>query len=239
MVRSFRIASIRLSDSSARPGAGTPVSIMVRAASRTDSMSSWAFEAIDSSSLECSQAMSRASGGGVMRRGYSSWGWGADFKVICEPSVRVLSRRNPVESTISRTRYRHNGQVISGQQCPEGVRERLPAHCRLRASEAIGAWPDYRPTELRRLKALSGELGLSSLHYKDESERFGLASFKALGGAYAVQVVLRDVIGSAAGRAITLADVAARQYPEEAAAVTVVTATDGNHGRSVAWGADG
>ena len=157
--------------------------------------------------------------------------------MIHGPSARVLSRPNPVESTISRTQYWHNEQVISGQQCPEGVRERLPAHVRLRASEAIGAWPDYRPTELRCLKALSGELGLSSLHYKDESERFGLASFKALGGAYAVQVVLRDVIGSAAGRTITLADVAARQYPEEAAAVTVVTATDGNHGRSVAWGA--
>ncbi len=59
---------------------------------------------------------------------------------------------------------------------------------------------------------------MASLRYKDERGRFGLKSFKALGGAYAVRRVLERV-----GR--------------PAREVTVTCATDGNHGRSVAWGA--
>jgi diaminopropionate ammonia-lyase len=181
--------------------------------------------------------MSRASGGGVMRRGYSSWRWGADFEVISGASVRVLSQRNPVESTISRTRHWHNEQVISSQQCPEDVREVLSGHGCVRAFETIGAWPDYRPTELRCLGALSSELGLSALHYKDESSRFGLSSFKALGGAYAVQSVLRKALQESTGLEVGMIDIDRMRYPEACAPITVVTATDGNHGRSVAWGA--
>jgi len=85
------------------------------------------------------------------------------------------------------------------------------------ARAAITRWPDYRPTPLRSLDGLARQAGVASLHYKDEGERFGLGSFKALGGAYAVECLI-------AGHA-------------DPAAVTVCCATDGNHGRSVAWGA--
>lgn len=84
------------------------------------------------------------------------------------------------------------------------------------ARDAITAWPGYAPTRLRELPGLAGALGIGQLRYKDESARFGLGSFKALGGAYAVARL-------AAGR--------------DARALTVATATDGNHGRAVAWGA--
>ncbi len=86
------------------------------------------------------------------------------------------------------------------------------------AAREVCAWPGYAPTPLVDLPGLAARLGLARLWYKDERGRFGLKSFKALGGAYAVRRVL------------------ARQS-RPAHEVTVTCATDGNHGRSVAWGA--
>ena len=86
------------------------------------------------------------------------------------------------------------------------------------AKREILGWPGYRPTPLRGFNALARCSGLGMIFYKDEASRFGLGSFKALGGAYAVLRVLRKHGGAAS-------------------AVTVTCATDGNHGRSVAWGA--
>ena len=88
----------------------------------------------------------------------------------------------------------------------------LPASGFRRAKAAITAWPGYAPTPLHDLPPS----GAAVLRLKDEGPRFGLGSFKALGGAYAVEKLL-------AGR--------------DPASVTVTCATDGNHGRSVAWGA--
>ena len=82
------------------------------------------------------------------------------------------------------------------------------------AYKTISKWQKYQPTPLESLNKLSKELELKNIFYKDESKRFGLKSFKALGGAYAVEKITKgkkDVI--------------------------VSTATAGNHGKSVAWGA--
>ena len=117
------------------------------------------------------------------------------------------------------------------------VCDAIPGAARESAWNTITSWPDHQPTALRSLDAMAAELGIAALHYKDESTRFGLESFKALGGAYAVQLVLQSAISDVVGKAITLEDVAEVRYPEAARSVTVVTATDGNHGRSVAWGA--
>ncbi len=78
----------------------------------------------------------------------------------------------------------------------------------------ISKWDSYSPTPLLLLNKLSKELNLNNIYYKDESKRFGLKSFKALGGAYAVEKVTKGNKD-----------------------ITVSTATAGNHGRSVAWGA--
>ena len=59
------------------------------------------------------------------------------------------------------------------------------------ALSEISSWPGYAPTPLVSLPKLAQELGLAQILYKDESVRFGLGSFKALGGAYAVANVLR------------------------------------------------
>ena len=82
------------------------------------------------------------------------------------------------------------------------------------AYSSISNWNNYTPTPLIELNKLSKELNLSKIFYKDESKRFDLKSFKALGGAYAVEKITKgnkDIV--------------------------VATATAGNHGRSVAWGA--
>ena len=93
-----------------------------------------------------------------------------------------------------------------------------------RAKAEIEQWSGYSPTCLYSLTSIAEELGVAEIWVKDESTRFGLASFKALGGSYAVSRVLE--------RELSLAEGAG-----DPRSVTVVCATDGNHGRSVAWGA--
>ena len=82
------------------------------------------------------------------------------------------------------------------------------------AYSSISKWNNYYPTPLIKLNKLSKELNLNKIFYKDEGKRFDLKSFKALGGAYAAEKITKgnkDII--------------------------ISTATAGNHGRSVAWGA--
>jgi diaminopropionate ammonia-lyase len=120
---------------------------------------------------------------------------------------------------------------------PERLRAALdPEACR-HARETIRRWPGHAPTPLRDLPVLAGELGIAQLLYKDEAPRFGLGSFKALGGAYAVSRVLSDVLSARLGREIPDEEVASGALADLARDITIATATDGNHGRSVAWGA--
>ncbi|MDQ2093948.1 diaminopropionate ammonia-lyase [Rhodalgimonas zhirmunskyi] len=105
------------------------------------------------------------------------------------------------------------------------------------AQNTITDWPGYAETPLVSLPALAESLGIKALKIKDESSRFGLGSFKALGGAYAVARLLQSELSRRLGQPVSMADVTARAYPDEAAKITVCCATDGNHGRSVAWGA--
>lgn len=107
-----------------------------------------------------------------------------------------------------------------------------------RARDAITAWPGYAPTPLLDLPEVAAALGLAAVHLKDESPRFGLGSFKALGGAHAVAgVVARELARMGIANAATAADLESGRHAGETAAITVTCATDGNHGRSVAWGA--
>ncbi len=88
-----------------------------------------------------------------------------------------------------------------------------------RAKEAkahISQWAGYRPTPLRSLAGMAKRLGVAEILYKDEGKRFDLKSFKALGGAYAVDRLVTE---------------------RGTQGLTVTCATDGNHGRAVAWGA--
>lgn len=107
-----------------------------------------------------------------------------------------------------------------------------------RARAAITAWAGYAPTPLVPLEEIARAARIGALHYKDEGGRFGLGSFKALGGAYAVQKLLAaELARRGAAPNATAEELEAGAYREATQAITVACATDGNHGRSVAWGA--
>jgi diaminopropionate ammonia-lyase len=125
----------------------------------------------------------------------------------------------------------HVGSVAMPGPYPQRLETLFPRAITDAAVAEIQTWPGYEPTPLRSLDKLAGALGIKALLYKDESTRFGLGSFKALGGAYAVIRLLSDKLD------MSTADIRAGKGRAGAAGITVTTATDGNHGRSVAWGA--
>lgn len=98
---------------------------------------------------------------------------------------------------------------------PVFPRELLPAPSDARAFHRT--LPGYAPTPLVELPSLAKELGLGRLFVKDESKRFGLNAFKGLGASYAIHRVMQANPGKIGW--------------------TFATATDGNHGRAVAWSA--
>ena len=99
------------------------------------------------------------------------------------------------------------------------------------------SFPEYEPTPFVHLKALEKRLGLAGLYVKDESYRFGLNAFKVLGGSYAIGRYLAERFGIAP-EDLTFDVLMAPELHDEIAKLTFVTATDGNHGRGVAWTAN-
>ncbi len=120
---------------------------------------------------------------------------------------------------------------------PAKLATQLDPDLMVQAHAEISRWPGYQTTPLRRLDKLANQVGMGAILYKDEAERFGLGSFKALGGAYAVFRVLQSAIVEQTGSTPTSQELERNEYTKQASQITVVTATDGNHGRSVAWGA--
>ena len=104
---------------------------------------------------------------------------------------------------------------------------------RAAARTAITGFEGYRPTPLHRLTGLAQELGIGELWLKDESGRFGLGSFKALGGPYALVHLLRERLEDE----MSIADIAAGRAAARVDDMTACCASDGNHGLAVAWGA--
>ena len=90
----------------------------------------------------------------------------------------------------------------------------VPSLLLTNAFKSISSWKNYKATPLLKLEKLQKNLKLNNVFYKDESKRFHLKSFKALGGAYAVEKISKKKKN-----------------------IIISSATAGNHGRSVAWGA--
>ena len=90
----------------------------------------------------------------------------------------------------------------------------IPSNLLLNSNKTISNWKNYKKTPLLKLGKLNRNLKLNNIFYKDESKRFHLKSFKALGGAYAVEKISKKKKN-----------------------IIISSATAGNHGRSVAWGA--
>ncbi len=92
----------------------------------------------------------------------------------------------------------------------------------------------YKATPMANLKDLAKKIGVSSLHVKDESYRFGLNAFKVVGGVYGLANVLAKYLGLDFAT-LDFEELKAPEHREKLDAVTIVSATDGNHGCGLAW----
>ncbi len=106
-----------------------------------------------------------------------------------------------------------------------------------KAKKEIHTWSGYQRTPLHELEEFAKQTNVSKIYYKDESHRFGLKSFKALGGAYAVANLLIEQLLKK-GITATSEDLLNKTYKNITDTITVSCATDGNHGKSVAWAAE-
>lgn len=119
-----------------------------------------------------------------------------------------------------------------GAALPEFLRESAVSHVRSFHETVTG----YRATPLVRLDGLAEKLGVKRIYVKDESWRFGLNAFKSLGGIYAVTRVLCLELGLDIEKT-SFAELQTPEVREKIKDMVFITATDGNHGRGVAWAA--
>lgn len=96
------------------------------------------------------------------------------------------------------------------------------------------SFPVYQETPLAHLQETARSLGVSDMYVKDESYRFGLNAFKVLGGSYAMGHYLADRLGKDMDE-VTYDFLTSQSTRDALGDITFVTATDGNHGRGVAW----
>ena len=129
-----------------------------------------------------------------------------------------------------------NPQADSGANYPPALLEIASLEKSRGAVAEISRWPGYQPTPLYQLAELAQDIGVDKIFYKDESQRFHLKSFKALGGAYAVARQLRARIYQHTGENATIDELLGDRYQAIIDEIVISCATDGNHGRSVAWG---
>ena len=96
--------------------------------------------------------------------------------------------------------------------------------------------PGYRPSPLRNLSALAAMLSIGGVWVKDESVRLNLNSFKVLGGSFAIYRFIKARLGLE-GEDLSYDQLVSEATRAKLGDLTFATATDGNHGRGVAWGA--
>lgn len=116
----------------------------------------------------------------------------------------------------------------SDRRRPYGDAERtvLSHAAAAEALHEIGSWPRYSPTPLIRLNRVGQRIGVADVAYKDEGGRFGLGSFKALGGAYGVCRVLMDEVRRRTGEEVSGRELREGRHRDIVRSVTVTCATD-------------
>lgn len=122
----------------------------------------------------------------------------------------------------------------AGEACPGARLYSRENTAELRALFAHS--PLFAPTPLHRLDRLAALLGIGEVWAKDERNRWGMGSFKSLGGTHAVVELAAQSLARRAGGCVSAADIFAGRAPK-ARDMTFATATAGNHGRAVAFGA--
>ena len=106
-----------------------------------------------------------------------------------------------------------------------------------RARRFHRSFPQYAVAPLARLSRMAGQLGLKDVFVKDESYRFGLNAFKVLGGSFAMARYIAKELGKSVDE-MSYDYLTSNQLKQEFGQATFFTATDGNHGRGVAWAAN-
>lgn len=99
------------------------------------------------------------------------------------------------------------------------------------------SFPQYERTPLAKLDSLAGKIGVKGIYVKDESYRFGLNAFKVLGGSFAIAKYIAGILGCDVS-GLTYDKLVSQELRDKIGQVTFFTATDGNHGRGVAWAAN-
>jgi len=99
------------------------------------------------------------------------------------------------------------------------------------------SFPQYSKTPLTKLDQMAAYLGVKEVYIKDESYRFGLNAFKVLGGSFAMARFIASETGKDVSE-LPYAVLTSDKLREEFGQATFFTATDGNHGRGVAWSAN-
>ncbi len=99
------------------------------------------------------------------------------------------------------------------------------------------SFPEYSPTPLVELKSLARTFGVGQIFVKDESLRFSLNAFKVLGGSYCIGNYIAKQLKTDIST-LTYEQITSPEIKEKLGSITFVTATDGNHGRGIAWTAN-
>ena len=122
------------------------------------------------------------------------------------------------------------------QGADSGLEEILPPDLPRKIRGFHRQLPGYRMSPLKGLPNLATRLGLGGIWVKDESARLDLRSFKVLGGSYAIYKLLQKRLGMQ-HQELSFADLTGGPLREKLGEITFAAATDGNHGRGVAWSA--
>lgn len=138
---------------------------------------------------------------------------------------------------VSNSLYLVNRLPSHGQPLAPQDAETLSVAGADRVLEVLALREANAPTPLHALPGLARELGIGALHVKDEGFRLGLGSFKALGGAYALMILVQEEASRRLDRPVAVTELTSGAVRDVAATMTFACATDGNHGRSVAQGA--
>lgn len=128
----------------------------------------------------------------------------------------------------------------TGNHMPKSEDKQLPIMSLSNVAKARffhSSFPQYSITPLARLDGMAKYLGLAGLYVKDESYRFGLNAFKVLGGSFAMAKYIAQQMGRDVSE-MTYDYLTSEAFREEFGQATFFTATDGNHGRGVAWAAN-
>lgn len=134
----------------------------------------------------------------------------------------------PIQWT--KNRYKTTFTADSGRE------EILPAELPQKIRRFHRQLPGYRMSPLKGLSNLAARLGLGGIWVKDESARLDLQSFKVLGGSYAIYKLIQKRLGRE-DQELSFAELTNGTIREKLGDITFAAATDGNHGRGVAWSA--